>query len=128
MCLIIAVLEKRLGLKFYQNDVYLNVIGGLRLDEPATDIAIAMALISSVTDRVIPDNLIAVGELGLAGECRAVANPEGRVKEAARLGFSTAIVPYRNIEKRKIEVPGIKIVPIKGIYEVLNMMRMDGRE
>ncbi len=123
MCLIIAVLEKRLGLKFYQNDVYLNVIGGLRLDEPASDLSVAMALISSMTDRIIPDDLIAIGELGLAGECRAVTNLEGRVKEAARLGFAHAIVPYRNVEKRNIEIPGIKIIPVKGVYEVLNMMR-----
>ncbi len=123
MCLIIAVLEKRLGLKFYQNDVYLNVIGGLHLDEPASDVAVAMALISSVTDRVIPDDLIAIGELGLAGECRAVANPEQRIKEAARLGFTKAIVPYRNLEKRTIECPGIKLIPIRGIYEVLHLMK-----
>ena len=123
MCLIIAVLEKRLGLKFYQNDVYLNVIGGLHLDEPAADVSLAMALISSVTDRVIPDDLIAIGELGLAGESRAVANLEQRVKEAARLGFTTAIVPYRNVEKRPLECHDIKIIPIRGIYEVLNMMK-----
>ena len=90
MCLIIAVLEKRLGLKFYQNDVYLNVIGGLHLDEPASDLSVALALISSVTDRVIPDDLIALGEVGLAGECRAVANLEVRVREAARLPASAS--------------------------------------
>ena len=123
MCLIIAVLEKRLGYKFYQNDVYINVIGGLRLDEPASDLSLAMALISSMTDRVIPDDLIAIGELGLAGECRAVSNLEGRVKEAARLGFAQALVPYRNLEKRKIECEGIRIIPIRGVYEVLNMMK-----
>ena len=123
MCLIIAVLEKRLGLKFYQNDVYLNVIGGMRLDEPATDVALAMALISSMTDRIIPDDLIAIGELGLAGECRSVSNLEQRIKEAERLGFKHAIVPYRNIEKRKIETESINIIPIRGIYEVLNMMK-----
>jgi DNA repair protein RadA/Sms len=123
MCLILAVLEKRLGLKFYQADVYLNVIGGLRLDEPASDLSVAMALISSMTDRIIPDDLIAIGELGLAGECRAVSNLEGRIKEAARLGFKHAIVPLKSLEKRKIEIDGITIVPVKGIYEVLNMMK-----
>ena len=123
MCLTIAVLEKRLGLKFYQNDVYLNVVGGLRLDEPASDIAVAMALISSLTDRIIPDDVIAVGELGLAGECRAVSNLEGRVKEAARLGFTKAIVPYRNVEKRPLDCGNIQILPIRGIYEVLNLMK-----
>jgi len=110
-------------LKFYQNDVYLNVIGGLHLDEPASDVSVAMALISSMTDRIIPDDLIAIGELGLAGECRAVSNLEQRVKEAARLGFAHAIVPYRNIEKRNLDCEGINVIPIRGIYEVLNMMK-----
>lgn len=123
MCLIVAVLEKRLGLKFYQNDIYLNVIGGLHLDEPASDLSVAMALISSMTDRIIPDDLIAIGELGLAGECRAVSNLEQRVKEAARLGFVHAIVPYRNVEKRKLDCGSINIIPVRGIYEVLNLMK-----
>ena len=123
MCLMIAVLEKRLGLKFYQNDVYLNVIGGLHIDEPASDLSVALALISSVTDRIIPDDLIAIGELGLAGECRAVANLEQRVKEAARLGFTKAIVPERNLEKRKLNIPGITLIPIKGIYQTLQLLK-----
>ena len=123
MCLIIAVLEKRLGLKFYQNDVYLNVIGGLHIDEPASDLSVAMALISSVTNRVIPDDLIAIGELGLAGECRTVANLEQRIKEAARLGFTKAVIPERNVEKRKLEVPGIQLIPIKGIYQTLQLLK-----
>lgn len=123
MCLIIAVLEKRLGMKFYQNDVYLNVIGGLRIDEPASDLSVALALISSMTNRVIPDDLISVGELGLAGECRSVANLEQRLREAARLGFTKAIVPYQNFEKRPFSVDGLKIIPIKGIYETLNLLK-----
>ena len=122
MCLIIAVLEKRLGLKFYQHDIYLNVIGGLHIDEPASDVSVALSLISSLTDRIVPDDLIAIGELGLAGEVRAVANLEQRVKEAARLGFTKAIVPYRNLEKRKLECKGIELFPIRGIYEALNLL------
>jgi DNA repair protein RadA/Sms len=82
-----------------------------------------MALISSLTDRIIPDDLIAVGELGLAGECRAVANLEQRIREAARLGFTRAVVPYRNVEKRPLVCDGIQIIPIRGIYEVLNLMK-----
>ncbi len=123
MCLILAVLEKRLGLKFYQNDVYMNVIGGLSISEPAADLALAAALVSSLTDRVVPDDLIVIGELGLAGECRAVANPEMRVREAARLGFTRAIVPYRNIEKRPITVDGMKIIPVRSIYEVIKELK-----
>ena len=123
MCLILAVLEKRLGLKFYQNDVYMNVIGGLSIGEPAADLAIATALVSSLTDRVVPDDLIVIGELGLAGECRAVSNPEMRVREAARLGFKRAIVPYRNVEKRPIEVEGMRIIPVRSVYEVIKELK-----
>ena len=123
MYLILAVLEKRLGLKFYQNDVYLNVIGGLSIEEPAADLAVATALISSLTDRIVPDDLIVIGELGLAGECRAVSHPEQRVREAARLGFKKAIIPYRNVEKRPIKVDGIKLIPVKSVFEVLNELK-----
>ena len=121
LCLIIAVLEKRLGLKFYQNDVYMNVIGGLHIDEPASDAAIALSLISSLTDKSVPDDLIAIGELGLSGECRAVSNLEQRVKEAARLGFTKAIVPYKNIEKRQFDT-SMELIPIHSIYETLRVL------
>ncbi len=127
LCLIIAVLEKRLGLKFYQNDVYVNVIGGLHVDEPATDASIALALISSLTDRCVPDDLIAIGELGLSGECRAVSNLEQRVKEAARLGFTKAIVPYKNIEKRPIDT-NIEIIPIHSIYEAISVLKKQNQD
>lgn len=120
LCLILAVLEKRLGLRFSQNDVYLNVIGGLNIDEPAADVAIALALISSLTNRTIPDDLIAIGELGLAGECRTVSELEYRVKEAARLGFTKVIVPAGNSVQSKTD--GVSIVSINGIYETLHYL------
>ncbi len=120
MCLIIAVLEKRLGLRFASNDVYLNVIGGIRLDEPASDLALALALISSITDKPIPDDLVVIGELGLAGECRAVSSLETRVKEAERLGFKRVAVPLRNIEKRTLG-GSIDVIPIKTVYDLLRL-------
>ena len=119
--LILAVLEKRLGLRFSTSDVYINVIGGMRLDEPSSDLAVAMALISSLTDRAVPDDLIAIGELGLSGECRAVSGLEYRVKEAARLGFRRTVVPCRNIEKRAIKAE-IELLPIKSIFEILKLL------
>ena len=122
MCLIIAVLEKRLGLRFSTCDAFMNVVGGLRLDEPAVDIAVALAMISSITDRVIPDDLIAIGEIGLAGECRAVSNLELRLKEASRLGFTRAIIPYKNFEGKKLDC-GIELIPIKGIYEAIKVLK-----
>jgi DNA repair protein RadA/Sms len=87
----------------------------------------ALALISSHTDRVIPDDLIAVGELGLSGECRAVSNLELRVREAARLGFRRAIVPYRNIEKRAIQCEGIELIPIRTIYDKLKFLNKENK-
>ncbi len=120
--LILAVLEKRLGLKFSSHDVYLNVIGGLEIDEPASDLGIALALISSLTDHVIPDDLIAIGEVGLSGECRGVANIEQRVQEAARLGFHRALIPLHNLPGCG-EITGITLIPIKNIYDVLRFIR-----
>ncbi len=123
-CLILAVLEKRLGLKFSGSDVYLNVIGGLQIDEPASDLGIAMALISSLTDKKIPDTLIAIGEIGLAGECRAVSNVEQRVREAARLGFKDALLPVHNAQSCPT-VSGIKLHPIKNIYDILKFLKSE---
>ena len=120
--LILAVLEKRLGLKFSANDVYLNVIGGMRIDEPASDLGIALALISSLTDRPIPDELIAIGELGLSGECRGVANIESRVREAARLGFTMAVVPLHNLQSCE-GISGIKVVAAKNVYDILKFLK-----
>ena len=124
MCLIIAVLEKRLGLKFSACDTFLNVIGGLRLDEPAVDMAVALAMMSSITDKIIPDNLIAIGEIGLAGECRNVSNIDQRLKEAARLGFTKAVIPYKSYENKKFDGK-IELIPIKGIFEARNILKDD---
>lgn len=120
--LILAVLEKRLGLRFSANDVYLNVIGGLQINEPASDLGIALSLISSLTDSVIPDDLIAIGELGLAGECRAVSGIEGRVKEAIRLGFTKILVPQHN-KSAVSAIAGAEIIPIKNVYDLLKLLR-----
>ncbi len=119
LCLLIAVLEKRMGLKFYENDVYVNVAGGINLDEPAADLAISMALISGITDRVIPDDLIAFGEVGLSGEVRAVSHIEYRVKEAVRLGFTKIVVPGKNLGPQ-IKVPkNVELLGVSNIYQVL---------
>ena len=113
MALLIAVLEKRMGLRFYENDVYLNVAGGIHLDEPSADLSIAMSLISGITDRVIPDDLIAFGELGLSGEVRAVSHIEYRVKEAVRLGFTKLIIPKKNMSS-SLKVPaGVTLAPVR---------------
>ena len=93
MSLLLAVLEKRFGLSYAAMDVYLNIVGGFRLDEPAGDLPVALALYSSLTEKPLPDKLIAIGEVGLAGEIRNVSHIVGRVQEARRMGFEVCIVP-----------------------------------
>lgn len=113
MSLIIAVLEKRAGYFFGNLDTYVNVVGGLRLDEPAADLSIALALVSSLRDKPIDDGLVAFGELGLAGEVRSVSHAVSRIMEADRLGFSKCIVPaqslkeVKHLDKLRIEVIGV---------------------
>lgn len=116
MSMLLAVLEKRCGYYFSGLDAYINVIGGLRLDEPATDLAVALALVSSLKDMIVPENLLAFGEIGLTGEIRAVNHASQRVTEAARLGFEKCILPYYNLknlalpEDTKIEVIGVRTI------------------
>ncbi|MBO5041271.1 MAG: DNA repair protein RadA [Clostridia bacterium] len=121
--LLLAVLEKRLGLRFSTHDAYINVIGGLRLSDPAADLPTALSLISCLKDKPLPDDMIAIGEIGLAGECRAVAAAEQRVREAERLGFSRVILPERNVGKGKLDPSKftIKIEPVKGIFDAISV-------
>ncbi len=123
MCLLLAVLEKRLGVKFSQNDVYLNSVGGLRPDEPAADLCVAMALLSGLSDRLVPDKLIAIGEVGLGGEIRGVSNIEFRVKECMRLGFTTILIPKRNLSLAPKASDGVEIVGIGSICDVLTYLK-----
>lgn len=118
MCLLLAVLEKRLGFKFSQNDVYLNVVGGLRIDEPAADAAIATALISSLKDIPVPSDLIVAGEIGLSGEVRAISCAEQRAKEAERIGFKRIALPKRSIQKKMPRLSDSETLPISGIYDL----------
>lgn len=121
LALIIAVIEKRLGLRFSGSDVYVNVIGGIRIDETASDAAVAMALISSIRDMPVPDDLICIGEIGLSGEIRAVSRADMRAKEAARLGFSRIAIPERCLNRLK-DFSAAEIIPVKTIFDLLPLM------
>jgi DNA repair protein RadA/Sms len=117
MNLILAVLEKRGGYFFSNLDVYINVIGGLRLDEPAADLTVAMALVSGLKDKPIPENLIAFGEIGLAGEIRSVNSAKARVQEAARLGFKWCILPYNNFKSLGEPIDGIEVIGVRTVRQ-----------
>ena len=127
MCLLLAVLERRLGLRFSSHDVYLNIAGGMRLIEPAADLSVAVALISAITDTVIPHDMVVFGELGLAGEVRAVAHAEYRVKEAARLGFRRIILPRRAVASLEGKTDAT-LLGIGSIFEILPLLKKNGEK
>lgn len=120
LALILAVLEKRCGYYFSSLDAYLNVVGGLRLDEPAADLSIALALISSLRDKPISEKVLAFGEIGLTGEVRSVSNIVPRIKEAHRLGFQTCIVSKHSLrELKNINPDQIEIIGVSTIREAV---------
>ena len=117
--MLLAVLEKRGGYFFSNLDTYLNIVGGLRLDEPAADLSVALALVSSLKDRSVPENLLAFGEIGLAGEIRAVGHAAARVAEAQRLGFQRCIIPASQVKQCEHSAGFIEVVGVKSIREAL---------
>lgn len=118
--LLIAVLEKRCGLYFGNSDAYLNIIGGLRISEPAADVAIATALASSLKDFIIPSDTVIIGEVGLAGEIRIVSSIEKRITEAKKLGFSRCIIPSKN--KISTEIEDMEIIRVSSLREVFSKL------
>ena len=121
MSMLLAVLEKRSGYFFSNCDAYINVVGGLRLDEPATDLSVAMALISSLKDIPIRDDTLVIGEIGLGGELRTVSYCEQRIKEAERLGFKRVIIPRHNLKTLSDGFKGnIEIVGARNVNEAFN--------
>ena len=118
VAMILAVLEKKAGYFFGNMDTYVNVVGGLKLDEPATDLSVAMALVSSLKDVVVSDDTLAFGEIGLAGEIRGVNNCEQRLKEAIRLGFSRCIIPRHNLRNLSSDIQGdTEIIGVRNLRE-----------
>ena len=111
LSMLLAVLEKRAGYYFNNMDAFVNIVGGLRIDEPAVDLAICMALISSLKDTPVLENAVVFGEVGLAGEIRSISQAQQRVSEAVRLGFDKIILPYhnaKNVDNMGAEVIGVK--------------------
>ncbi len=120
LLLISAVLSKRVGLKLHEQDIFVNVIGGLKVSEPASDLAMAVAMASSYFDRPIPADLAIVGEVGLSGELRAVGQLPARLNEAAKLGFKRALVPRL---RKKIDglPPSLKVIEARNLAEALGV-------
>ena len=118
LSLILAVLEKKCGYFFSNLDTYVNVIGGLKLDEPASDLAVALSLISSLKNQVISEDTLAFGEIGLAGEVRGVSFAQERISEASRLGFKKCILPFQNLRSLQNKSSNaIDLIGVKNVRE-----------
>lgn len=118
LSLLLAVLEKRFGYRFSAMDTYLNIVGGLRLDEPAADLAVALALVSGITDKSVPEDVVAIGEIGLSGEVRSVSRISARISEAARLGFARCIVPRSCLKQIKTKAD-IEVIGVRNLHEAI---------
>jgi DNA repair protein RadA/Sms len=121
--LLLAVLEKRLGIYFANQDTYVNIVGGMRLDEPAADLAVAMALVSGYRDIAIDENLIAFGEIGLSGELRSVPRAQARINEAARLGFTKCILPKACMKQISSTPKGLELIGVNSLGQAISIIK-----
>ncbi len=119
--LLMAVLEKRAGMQLGDCDAYVNLAGGMKIGEPAIDLAIVMAIASSYKNRAVSDKMVFVGEIGLSGEVRSVNMIENRVNEAKKLGFTTCVIPTGCVERVK-NIEGIKIIPVSNVSEAIDLI------
>ena len=121
VALLLAVLEKRANQKTYNQDVYINVAGGLELSEPAADLALCMAVVSSLKDAAIGAEVAVMGEVGLAGEVRAIPQCDRRISECQRLGFTTILLPKENM--RRLKAPeGMKLVGVDTVMQAISVL------
>ncbi|MCW5605575.1 MAG: DNA repair protein RadA [Burkholderiales bacterium] len=117
LALLLAVLHRHSGIACFDQDVFVNAVGGVRITEPAADLAVLMAVVSSLKDRPLPKKLVVFGEVGLAGEVRPVQRGQERLKEAAKLGFTHALVPQANQPRQPI--PGLKVIAVRRIEDAV---------
>jgi DNA repair protein RadA/Sms len=121
LAMLLAVLHRHAGVAMWEQDVFVNAVGGVRIGEPAADLAVCLATVSSLTDRPIPAKVLAFGEIGLAGEVRPASRGQERLREAAKLGFEKAIVPKANQPKAKI--PGLETIAVERIDQAVRVLR-----
>ena len=122
LAMLLAVLEKRLGFPVSTKDVFVNFVGGLRIDEPAADLAVISAIASSLNDSPLPADTVLVGEVGLGGELRGASNLERRMEEAKQLGFKSIIAPVTSVKKLKGKSKGIKLQGVKSVREAFDLL------
>ena len=120
--MILAVLERKAGLSLVNQDIYVNIVGGLRPEGTSTDLAVALAIYSTCRGKCCRGRTLALGEIGLTGDLRSIQNSEKIVREAARMGFERVILPQKNAEKLKtINIKGIQLVGVKHISDAIKI-------
>jgi DNA repair protein RadA/Sms len=120
LAMLLAVLHRHAGIAAFGQDVFVNAVGGVKIDEPAADLAILLAIVSSLRNRPLPERLVVFGEVGLAGEVRPVQRGQERLREAAKLGFTRALIPKANLPKTPIE--GIEALGVERVEEAVRVM------
>ena len=121
LALLLAVLHRHAGIACYDQDVFVNAVGGVRITEPAADLAVLMAIVSSLKNRPLPPKLVVFGEVGLAGEVRPVQRGQERLREAAKLGFARALIPYANRPRQAIA--GLEVIAVRRVEEAVVRVR-----
>jgi len=121
LAMLLAVLHRHAGIAAFDQDVFVNAVGGVKIDEPAADLPVLLAIVSSLRNKPLPEKLVAFGEIGLAGEVRPVQRGQERLREAAKLGFRTAIIPKANASRTPIE--GIEVVTVERVEEAVAKVR-----
>ena len=121
LAMLLAVLHRHAGLVCFDQDVFVNAVGGVKIAEPAADLAVVLAIVSSLKNRPLPEKLVVFGEVGLAGEIRPAPRGQERLKEAAKLGFSFALIPEANMPKQAI--PGMQVIAIRRVEEAVARLR-----
>lgn len=125
LAMLLAVLHRHAGVVCFDQDVFVNAVGGVKITEPAADLAVLLAIVSSLTSRPLPKALVVFGEVGLAGEIRPAPRGQERLKESAKLGFTLALVPKANAPKN--DIPGMRVIPVDRIEEALERVRELGQ-
>jgi DNA repair protein RadA/Sms len=121
LAMLLAVLHRHAGLACHDQDVFINAVGGVRINEPAADLPLLLAIVSSFKNKAMPDKLVVFGEVGLAGEIRPVQRGQERLREAAKLGFTLAIVPIAN--KPRQAIAGMEVVGIERLQDAVSYLR-----
>jgi DNA repair protein RadA/Sms len=121
LAMLLAVLHRHAGVAAFDQDVFINAVGGVKITEPAADLAVLLAIQSSMRSKPLPRGLVTFGEVGLAGEIRPAPRGQERLREAAKLGFSIALVPKSNLPKQKIE--GLQVIGVERIDEAMTKVR-----